>query len=75
MCLIIVQTETSRYLVRRSTSREEVAVVVTMNRHVEDVGVVVERLLSSVAMVNILKFDSATDIKLFFLQLAPLSLQ
>ena len=47
------------HLIRRSASWEEVAVVIAMNGHVEDAGVVVKRLLGAVAMVNILRGDSA----------------
>lgn len=49
---------TDTHLVRCSASREEVAVVVAMDRQVEDVGVVVERLLGAVAVVNVLRSDS-----------------
>lgn len=42
-------------LVRRSAAREEVAVVIAVDGHVEDAGVVVEGLLGAVAMVNVLK--------------------
>lgn len=45
------------YLIRCSTSWKKVAVVVAMDRHVEDIRVVVEGLLGAVAMVNILKLE------------------
>jgi len=50
--------QTHTHLVRRSASREEVAVVVAMNGQVEDVGVIVERLLGAVAVVNVLRSES-----------------
>lgn len=42
------------HLIRRSTARKEVAIVVAMEWQVENVGIAVERLLCAVAMVNIL---------------------
>lgn len=43
-----------RYLVGCSAAREEVSIVVSMERQVQHVGVVVKCLLGPVAMVNIL---------------------
>lgn len=45
------------HLVRCSTPREEVTVVIAMNRQIKDAGVVVESLLCPVSMVNILRLD------------------
>lgn len=42
-------------LIRRSTAREEVAIIVAVHGHVEDTWVIVEGLLGAVAMVNVLK--------------------
>lgn len=42
------------YLFRSAAAREEITIVVSMKRNVENSGIVVERLLSSVAMVNVL---------------------
>lgn len=42
-------------LVRRSATGEEVAVIVAVDGHVEDAGVVVEGLLRAVAVVNVLR--------------------
>lgn len=43
------------HLVGRSTAWEEVPVVVAVDGHVEDAGVVVEGLLGAVAVVNVLQ--------------------
>lgn len=43
------------HLIRCAASREEVSVIIAMYRHVKDIGVVVERLLGAVAMVNVLR--------------------
>ena len=43
------------YLLRSSTARKEVSIVVAMQGDVEDVGVTVEGLLGAVAMVNVLQ--------------------
>lgn len=48
---------THTHFIRCSASREEVAVVVAMNRDVKDVGVIVEGLLGAVAMMNILRVE------------------
>jgi hypothetical protein len=42
------------YLVGISSSREEVAVVMPMDRYVEHARIVVEDLLCAVAMMNVL---------------------
>lgn len=46
------------HFIRCSASREEVAIVVAMNGHVEHAGVVIEGLLGPVAVVNVLWSDS-----------------
>lgn len=43
------------YLIGGSAAGEEVAIIVTMQRDVENVGVSVEDLLSPVAVVNVLE--------------------
>ena len=43
------------YLVGISGSREEMAVVVSMDRYVKDARIVVKDLLRAVAMMNVLK--------------------
>lgn len=43
------------HLVRCSASREEVTVVIAMNRQVKDAGVIVESLLCPVAVVNVMQ--------------------
>lgn len=45
---------TPPHLIRRSAAREEVAIIVAVQRNVENTGVCVERLLGAVAMMNIL---------------------
>lgn len=43
------------YLLRSSTAREEVSIIVAMEGDVENAGVVVEGLLGAVAMMNVLR--------------------
>lgn len=43
------------YLLRSSTARKEVSIIVAVEGDVEDVGVAVEGLLGAVAMVNVLQ--------------------
>lgn len=45
----------SVYLLRSSTAREEVSIIVAMKGNVEDTGITVKSLLGAVAMVNILQ--------------------
>lgn len=51
------QTRTSAYLTGMSATRKEVAIVKSMQRDVKHTRVVIEGLLSAVAMVNILEND------------------
>lgn len=44
----------STYLIRCSTSREEVPVVIAVQGHIENIGVTVEGLLGPIPMVHIL---------------------
>lgn len=43
------------YLLRSSTAREEVSIVIAMKGDIEDVGITVEGLLGAIAMMNILQ--------------------
>lgn len=47
-------TSNGSYFFRPSSSGKEGAIVVTMDGEVEDIGVVIEDLLGSVTMVNVL---------------------
>lgn len=51
----------SAYLSRISTTREEVAIIIAMQRDVQNTGVFVESLLGAVTMVNILDIDWMTS--------------
>lgn len=67
----------STYLIWCSTSWEEVPIVIAVQRHVENIGVIVEGLLSPIPMVyilrdqeNWLREDQASSIPLT-IQLSP----
>ncbi len=55
------------HLIRGSAAREEVPIIVAMERHVQDIRVTVESLLSPISMVNILKHNSTSTCHLFVL--------
>lgn len=48
------QTHRTTYLTGMPTTRKEVAIIVAMKRDVQDTGVVIEGLLSAIAVVNVL---------------------
>lgn len=50
------------YLVGISGSREEMAVVVPMDRYVKDARIVVKDLLRAVAMMNVLKMKKRNTV-------------
>jgi len=50
------------YLVGISCSREEMAVVVPMDRYVKDARIVVKDLLRAVAMMNVLKMKKRNTV-------------
>lgn len=47
------QTITCAHLIRCTTSREKVTIVIAMNGQVKDTGVIIESLLGPIAVVNI----------------------
>lgn len=49
------QTHRTTYLIGMPATRKEVAIIVAMERDVQDAGVVVEGLLSAIAVVNVLE--------------------
>lgn len=51
------------YLAGVATAREEVAIIVSMERDVQNTGVAVEGFLSAVTMVNILDRDRRTGLE------------
>lgn len=71
------QISHSTYLIWCSTSREEVPIIIAVQGHVENIGVIVEGLLSPIPMVyilrdqeNWLREDQASSIALT-IQLSP----
>lgn len=62
------------YLISSPTTREEVAIIMTMQRDVENIGVSVEDLLGPIAMVNILEGQKDWENGPFFsLQGSPIA--
>lgn len=59
MSIQTIAAQRDAHLVRRSAAGEEVPVVVAVDGHVEDAGVVVEGLLGAVAVVNVLQPQAA----------------
>lgn len=49
------------HLIGRSAAWEEVPIIVAVDGHVEDAGVVVEGLLGAVAVVNVLQPQAASE--------------
>lgn len=61
------QTHRTTYLIGMPATRKEVAIVVAMKRDVQDTGVLIEGLLSAVAVVNVLERDGKKGDELAYL--------